>query len=336
MADFLDTPGYHLPDRQWVIFVRHAESRWNRSQNNRSVLGLICENDHGLSQEGRVQAETLRQRLQSYAQGAKAEHPNSGQGNVFMVHPEEPEWTRRMIAPDKVFCSPFTRAIATAAIGLQDVVRNQPIVLLREAREHKNILGADSTGIAIGEEIPEHVAKEIAGLYEGFENRTPEDAEKEFRRIEIDYSSCEVEWWGPITGDDEAQLHENINSVISRLRMTRGSEPGGGGASILVGHSYFLRNIFKLYLSDNLINPIIGVSEALRCSLIPNCGVIGARFDWDKAGCPRIREVVPLLGTQLTFDPLQLPGEDNGTTQSLVSGCACARRDLLPDSCTIS
>ena len=85
-----------LPTEQVVFLVRHAESRWNAAQANMSPMGMIWENDHGLSQEGRHQAEELRRKLAE----AKEHLPRNA---------EKAKWLTRLFSPDVVALAHFAR-----------------------------------------------------------------------------------------------------------------------------------------------------------------------------------------------------------------------------------
>mmetsp|Transcript_22331 Transcript_22331/g.76474 ORF Transcript_22331/g.76474 Transcript_22331/m.76474 type:complete len:338 (-) Transcript_22331:57-1070(-) len=321
-----------LPHSQWVIFIRHAESRWNRAQADYSIVGLLSENDHGLSEDGRLQAEELRRRVRvvdkllAVDEGDDDEDVRKDDGSLGSTTPVQ--WTRLLLKPDRIYSSPFTRAVCTACIGLGDLLSDErPLVLLREAREQKNIGGADSTGVAVGEEIPVRVASELKDLYEGLSEQ--EVVVEEFRGLQVDVSSCREEWWGAMTGDEEDLIRARVAAVVDQLRRTRGSQPGGGGVAILVGHSLFLRTIFQSFLisGEHRDSMPVGVADALCYSLLPFCGVVATRFEWDEAGTPKIREALPLLGTQLR--PPDLSSSRGGGVMgslSQLTGCACSRK----------
>mmetsp|Transcript_13205 Transcript_13205/g.29096 ORF Transcript_13205/g.29096 Transcript_13205/m.29096 type:complete len:128 (-) Transcript_13205:265-648(-) len=78
--------------------------------------------------------------------------------------------TKRMFAkkpPSVIFCSPLTRAIQTAVIGFQIYMDKCQLILMPSMREKKNSIGAvDSAGITIGQDIIDHVQRELQILYE--------------------------------------------------------------------------------------------------------------------------------------------------------------------------
>lgn len=308
------------PRKQIVFFVRHAESRWNRAQAEYGLVSMVWENDHGLSDDGRGQAEALRARLRSafVEDSAKELPPNAS----------EDLWLGALHKPDVVYSSPFTRALTTSIVGLKDILPEGKLVVMREAREQKNFGGADSTGVATGPDILARLEDEIRSLYE--ESCTAEQTEaalQTLREAHVDTSGVSDEWWGPFTGDAEGDLAERIQAFVERLRWTRGTAAGGGGgAAVVVGHSLFFRTIFNTYISKPEAIPLIGVAASLQTKLLPFCGVVGTRFEWDASGHPRIVEALPLLGTEL-------PPVDFGVHASHMTGCVCGRGKV---SCVIA
>jgi len=109
------------PHRRLVFLVRHAESRWNRAKAELGVLSMLCENDHGLSEKGLAQAQTLRSLLKEAR--ISLDSASSDQ--------QEDPWLRRLLKPGVVYASPFTRAIETAVIGLRDILPNDRVELMR-------------------------------------------------------------------------------------------------------------------------------------------------------------------------------------------------------------
>ncbi|CAD7953363.1 unnamed protein product [Amoebophrya sp. A25] len=122
-----------------VYFVRHGESLWNEAQDGGLFWRMPGLFDAPLSSAGRRQCEDL----------AKVTR------QMFRDSP-----------PSVIFCSPLTRAIQTAVIGFQDFVYSTPLLLLPSAREKRgSIASVDSAGIAVGEDIINHVQTELQKLY---------------------------------------------------------------------------------------------------------------------------------------------------------------------------
>lgn len=318
MADTVDDRGAlfdedeELPRTQLVIFVRHAMSRWNLAQANYGIVTMMRENDHGLADDGRRQAVDLRRRIRSAMAAVvgatpcstSAHSPDVSSASSLVPVSEATEdevWMEAVLHPNIVYTSPFTRAIETAIIGLWDILPDNRMIVMREARENKNFGGADSTGVAIGNDIILRVEEDLQFVYESAScQRESTDAVlADVRAINLDTSDVLDEWWGPFIGDGEADLHDRIARFVRKLRRTRGRMVDGSGVSVVVGHSLFFRTIFQTYF----VTPPRGCpwldAVSLKQNVLPYCGVIGARFEWDGQGNGHIAEAVPLLGTQL-------------------------------------
>lgn len=283
----------NLPSEQLVFFIRHTQSRWNKAQEDYNIFGLAAENDHGLTDEGRRQAEGLRERI------ADMKSANSlGQ----TADKEDPAWTMSLLHPDAVFCSPFTRTVCTACVGLKDIIpEGGKLVLAKEAREQKNLGGADSTGVAVGEDIITRVEEELRTLYEADHPKVSEKALADFKSINIDTTGCEEAWWGPYLGDQKELIHTRVAELFQRLRRTRGKLPGGGGVSVVVGHSLFFVDLFNTHLDRpaEMSEEIESTFASLSSRKLPYGGAVATRIVWNEMGTPRIVEAVPILGTEL-------------------------------------
>ena len=311
-----------------------------------SLIYLGQENDHALSEDGRDQAEALRGRLRDARERvASGDPPPAGAPGG----PDETPWLRHLLRPDRVCSSPFTRALQTAALGLKDLLGDRELVILRELRESKSLGGVDCTGVAVGAEIAAHVEKEIREVYEAsFDDDRVGRAVRDFREVRLDVSRVQDEWWGPLVGDSAADLEERILATTEVLRDTPGSLAGAPGVSVVVGHSLFIRDVFRQLLGE--AEPGASAREvaaSLKAHVIPLCGVVGARLEWGDSGCCRITRAVPLLGTVLrpSDQPQKLPPPPElgvgfpggpaieGNLRPKVAGCVCGRRRV---ECAIS
>lgn len=300
-----------------------------------ALLSMMAENDHGLSDEGRVQAEELRQRIADARTNLKK-----------TTNQLEGKWLRHLLKPDVVFASPFTRTVCTACIGLRDLLpEGNRLVLMKEAREQKNVGGADSTGVAVGEEIPPRVREDLQFIYQELDPQKRDRAFADFDSLEMDTSGVEEAWWGGITGDSEDLIHDRIKELINRLRTTRGNLPGGGGSAMVVGHSLFFRTLLRTFLQEpveawqNLEDPYTQIAVSLTCHVLPYCGVVGCLFEWDKDGEARIVEALPFLDTKLRTGDLPTTDLESDVKwpppqQSKFSGCVCSRKGM--DGCVLS
>jgi len=227
-------------------------------------------------------------------------------------------------------------------LALKDVIATRGVVVMREAREQKNLGGADSTGVAVGAGIRERLEEDLRAVLEAAcegAGEAPEapvdralaDARESLEALgslPLDTSGVEDEWWGPLTGDQEGDLGERVEAFLGRLRLTRGTAcRGGGGTAIVVGHSHFLRTVFGAHLAD--CPPMSSDSwkfNSLRKRVLPYCAVMGCRIRWDQDGQASIVEAVPLFGTELSAD---IPSKAHG------GGCVCGRGQIK-DVCVVS
>ncbi|CAK9077399.1 unnamed protein product, partial [Durusdinium trenchii] len=205
-----------------------------------------------------------------------------------------------------------------------EILPKSEIVIMREAREHKRLGGADSTGVACGQGIVQRLREELPVLYE--EESEQAVALQELEQIRIDTSSVEDEWWGPMMGETFEEIDENLEALMKRLRRTKGSLVGGGAVAVLVGHSYIIRTIFDAYLMKGASTQY----RSLRSKLVPCCGVVAARIAWDEKGFPSIKEAMPLLQTKL-----EQPDPNDPEGGHRASSCTCGRNKVdLP--CVLS
>jgi len=282
------------PRRQVVFLARHAQSRWNKAQDDMALVSMMWERDHGLSHAGRIQAELLRPRIEA------------SQNRLNSVSDPEQRWfLQHLLRPDVVYASPFTRTICTACIGFGDLLPGKELVLVKEAREQKNLGGKDSTGVAVGADIPVRAVADMEQIYQDVDERQREQALKEVKRVRMDTSGVTEKWWGDIYGDDGNRTDERCDKLAEHLRGTRGNGPGGGGTSIVVGHSLFFRNLFRSFLRkpsqgwQNMTDPYSQVALSLTTHTLPFCGVVGCLFEWDAEGKASIVKAVPILDTHL-------------------------------------
>lgn len=330
------------PTEQLVFFIRHAESRWNRAQASGDLISLLWENDHGLTEDGLRMAAYLRARIRFVRE---ALDDAGGKGDSVFSSPFTRRFHEHFMSPDVVFSSPLTRALETTCVGLKDVIGSRGVVVLREAREQKNFGSCDSTGVAVGVGIRDRVEEDLRAVLEAACEGTGEavespadralaDARESLEalgspeRLPLDTSGVEDEWWGPLTGDYEADLGERVQAFLGRLRLTRGTAcSGGGGVAIVVGHSHFLRTVFGAHLTDcPSMSPDSWKFNSLRKKVLPYCAVMGCRIQWDQDGQATIVEAVPLFGTELSPD---IGSKAQG------GGCVCGRGSVK-DACVVS
>lgn len=291
-------------DSQYVFFVRHGQSRWNQAQEAYSLKCMYQEYDHGLSENGWQQALQLRAQI-----ATKRILMASGEVDL-----KESTWLQRLLKPDFLCSSPFTRAIETAVIGLRDILLDHgELVVLKEAREQKNLGGVDSVGIAIGDEIIPRVKDELKQLYT---TSVPDNGLAalltDFDRFRIDVSDIQEPWWTSIV-EREADITERVQTLFWKLRSV-----GVGTTSIVVGHSHMFRRIFQTYIGDRAQMEQSDMVASLQSNTIPCCGIIGCRLEWDVYNNVTIAELAPVLDTELKAS-LTAPQEDPGGVASEIT-----------------
>jgi len=136
--------------RRVVYIVRHAESIWNAAQHNRQLYTMMSDTDHGLSQEGGLQAIQLSERLLA-----------------AIKDPLKSPDVQEMLQPNAVFVSPMCRAVQTAVMALGAALLQKGLgkfTLLPNAREKQSLGGMDSISTKSGLAILEAVRSKLDDL----------------------------------------------------------------------------------------------------------------------------------------------------------------------------
>eukprot|EP00928_Gymnodinium_smaydae_P099891 TRINITY_DN9656_c0_g1_i4.p1 TRINITY_DN9656_c0_g1~~TRINITY_DN9656_c0_g1_i4.p1 ORF type:complete len:516 (-),score=118.16 TRINITY_DN9656_c0_g1_i4:49-1596(-) len=148
--------------RKTVYLCRHGESTWNQAQSKLDVYELLRTTDHGLSETGRIQAESLAKSLLKVA------------GTDFSS----------ILQPDAILVSPLVRAVQTAVIAFGDVALTEgpnELLLMANAREKQNFGGLDSSSTKLGDEIVQAARVELEVLYRGQDDSCALDAARRLR-----------------------------------------------------------------------------------------------------------------------------------------------------------
>jgi len=292
---------------QYLYFVRHAESRWNEAQRCgilQGAYGMFRESNHGLSQEGRRQAEDLHHRILMARLDWEAG-----------VMPQlEVEWMSRFFNPNVVFSSPLTRAVETAFIALREVLAETgQLVLLKATREQRSsYLANDNAGGAVGRAIAAHIQEDTRQLYEGVDEELGEVVLDSLCRTQLDVTDVEEEWWSTAI-DTATDMRARINVFLGRLRSV-----GNGASCVVVGHSYFFLRVFREYLNERAKRKRPKMAAYVREHLLPYCAVVGVKLEWSADGEASISSIVPLLGTTL-IDPADGQANTYSPMQTLLS-----------------
>jgi len=122
-----------------VYLIRHGQSRWNEAQKKRDVVGLVRRIDHQLTEAGVRQARALSTELASSSKAGEAA-------------PLDRDGLAAVLAADAVWCSPLSRALQAALLGMGPVLSRKgptpapPLVLKPVLREKKIFGGLDTLG----------------------------------------------------------------------------------------------------------------------------------------------------------------------------------------------
>jgi len=174
------------------------------------------------------------------------------------------EYKSRFIHADSVYCSPMTRAIETALVGLfgHSALRHPGLHLYSVIREIKGVGGLDSVGVAFGSAISERVSTEL-------ESKLGRSRTEHITSPLIHYNDASQTWWTQLSSFDSAQdQHERIGDFISFSRHCDSQCP------IFVGHSLFFKSFYSRRLSPIIERIRPELSENLKKYRLGNASVL--------------------------------------------------------------
>lgn len=174
------------------------------------------------------------------------------------------EYKSRFIHSDSIYCSPMTRAIETALVGLfgHSALRNPGLHLYSVIREIKGVGGLDSVGVAFGPAISERVSTEL-------ESKLGRSRTEHITAPHIHYNDASQTWWTQLSSFDTAQdQHERIGDFISFSRHCDSQYP------IFVGHSLFFKAFYSRRLSPIIERIRPELSENLKKFRLGNASVL--------------------------------------------------------------
>lgn len=308
--------------RKRLYLVRHGESRWNRAQARRNVVGMLAFRDHPLNVKGAQQAVNMnkRWRFEANMESSRREEDDDILNQTFnpaqmnkIGFPQDQNSSELKIdsdgdipsksfeagffEADAIFSSPLTRSLQTALLGLQyhPCALQSKIKLLTCAREVQNLLGKDSMGVVCGEEsftrAKQLLQQECGNVHSAWEAGVSG----------VDPYDAESEWW--------IATKESRSSVVSRMEdfiNTIHYRPETN--IIVVGHSLFFRQLFQylpcqLDTTDPAYEAKQTLLEQLRLFKIENCGIVGLDLDFEHFW-PHMRKyssLARLLPDELAF-----------------------------------
>jgi broad specificity phosphatase PhoE len=239
--------------KKTVLFIRHAESAWNRAIRRRDALALGAALDAPLTPDGYAQARALQCALRAAVQGGDA----SGTSAVL----------RSLAAVDAIWASPLARALQTALVGLLPVYEGEEcrvaLQLKPVARERKTF-GWDTIGGARGERCRSRACAKLARLAPAAP--TCEELAA-MRAVACDAREASRSWWTR-TWESRARTRRRAHQLVAALLST------GDCAVVVVSHSNFMREVFSTFLVDAAADEPAGLAQLLRTSKVPNCSVI--------------------------------------------------------------
>jgi broad specificity phosphatase PhoE len=283
-----------------VIFIRHAESRWNIATKRPVVMAAeLTRCDHGLTQRGYDQACALQDALKdALADGEHArESAREASSNNLDV----------LRAVTCVWASPLCRAMQTTLVGLLPVFtrpEGAPGLRLRPlVREHKKhgFFSRDNVGSGRGTAIMTRSCSKLAKL-----TSPPDEATLSVMRgIPCDLGEVESPWWlKGVSGESVRSMRKRARELLVQLQATDHSTVA------VVSHSLFLRALFDVGLArDDAVNHP-KVADALRRHKVPNCGVVVCTLTTDDGK----QSETPLQQVDLCWPPdgIALMGKRRG------------------------
>lgn len=273
------------PATKTVFLVRHGQSHWNRAQEDMD-LGGLAGFDHGLNEAGVSESRDLNRRWREAASGSPAERA----------------WARAT----RVYSSPLTRAVTTAAVALHGHPALEGdggrLVLLSSAREVKGIGGMDCVGVASGaEEVARRALLELGAVV----------GEDEARRVmcAVDANDCTSPWWTPATSrDSRREVRQRLRNFWEAIQFD------GHACSIVVGHSNFGRELCRHYLGPGVSDAL---GDRLRAKKLQNAGVVALTVSFE--GVEPVVTAAELVFGSTLADEAEAPPPDPVPMAALAS-----------------
>lgn len=272
------------PVRKEIFVIRHGESKWNDSQAEKNIKGMVSQYDHELTSQGIDQAVSFNTRW-------KAEKERLGDS----ADPETDIQT--FLSADAIFASPLTRATQTALLTCEDhplLSGGGPgLTLMRNIREVKNFGSFDTVGQHTGDGVRAHVEATLnTDLGVGRTRKVMCPA--------IDYHDAVGPWWTPL------EVKENKETVRKRFQDVWSFLHYGcseADSIILVGHSHFFRFMMHEYMSEEFKAREPEWTSKLAVSKLDNGACLRLSVEWnnleDPMADPVIHNARLVFGSQL-------------------------------------
>ncbi len=243
-----------------TLALPHAEREDSGSASSNSSLAL----PRGSARVGKVADQGEQQPAGGHGAGYGHGH---GAGHAHAhAHAMLGDQQRAALAvsfcnAEEVLCSPLTRAIETAIIGLRGHgAAAGGIKLLSAVREVQNLFGKDSRGTAHGEGTLTRV-REILERDMG-----REQAHAMLRDCPVDTYDTDYPWWIN-SKEGRTNVGNRIDDVLCAVRYSAAT------GLIVVGHSLFFGNLFN-ELPCEPGSAGRALYDQLRVSKLENCGCV--------------------------------------------------------------
>jgi broad specificity phosphatase PhoE len=261
------------PTGKTVVFIRHAESKWNRAMRTRNLVALSRSRDAPLTSRGYEQSAALQDGLRVALYGAKAK------GSSVLED---------LAAAEQIWVSPLTRSLQTALVALLPLFEGvaqpsvQPMLTLKPGARERKTAGWDSLGVARG---PRCRARAVSKLRALAGAGPPEEQLARMSTIPCD--SCEVEhrWWTR-TFESRGRVRRRAAALLDAASLS------DAAVLVVVSHSNFLREVFRQHLEvDQLRSGDAPLAEGLRRRKLPNCAVASCALVTRASGVARLESV---------------------------------------------
>jgi len=274
------------PTLKRVYFIRHGQSEWNRAKEGKHYVQMLKQIDHPLTGKGRKQAETLameveqaKMEMERLRDEKESKNPTSDVA-VRKLHLEG------FLNANAIYCSPLTRAVQTACIGLAGhpmiTKGNVKIQLYSDFREKRNFGSRDTTSKSSGRFIIARTRRKLIKLY-------PEihPSNERFNRLvkRVDQGDSTDIWW-----NTEAETKKQIETRIKRALLHLRYAPNEN--IIVVGHSHFLRLLVGGNMSASFRERNPELAKELVSSKLDHCVVASTVIDFgiDESTAPKVED----------------------------------------------
>jgi len=174
------------------------------------------------------------------------------------------EYINLFMHADGVYSSPFTRALETAVVAMEDhpSLLANGLVLYSVVREVKRIGGFDTVGVESGEGIEHRLRAELASV-------VGQTRAEELTKVPIIVNDCNQPWWTPMAGhDSEKEQQERVREFLTFVRYCDSQVP------VIVGHSLFFKAFYSKRVSNDLMKNRRALSENLKKFRLSNAALL--------------------------------------------------------------